>query len=61
MIDSTIPTLDDPQLQARLQETARRLAGEFAGIYGPETVERYVRESAMRLVPAPASLTFCRC
>jgi arsenate reductase len=58
MIDSTIPTLDDPQLQARLQEPARRLAGEFAGIYGPETVERYVRESAMRLVPGACIVDF---
>jgi hypothetical protein len=58
MIDSTIPTLDDPQLQARLQQAARRLASEFAGIYGLETVKQYIRESAERLVPSARIVDF---
>jgi arsenate reductase (thioredoxin) len=58
MTDSTIPTLDDPELQARLQQAARRLTNEFSGIYGPETVERYIRESAERLVPGARIVDF---
>jgi arsenate reductase (thioredoxin) len=58
MTDSTTPTLDDPGLQARLQQAAWRLASEFIGIYGPETVERYVCESAQRLVPGARIVDF---
>lgn len=58
MTHSPNPALDDPELRARLQQAARRLADEFAGIYGLETIERYVRESAERLVPGARIVDF---
>lgn len=58
MTQPTNPALDDPELRARLQQAARRLAAEFTGIYATETVERSVRESAQRLMQGARFLDF---
>jgi arsenate reductase len=39
----------DPATEHHLEEAASRLAGEFAGIFSPETVARCVEESADQL------------
>jgi arsenate reductase len=35
----------DPVTQHHVKQAARSLAGEFAGVFSPETIERYIGES----------------
>jgi hypothetical protein len=44
----------DPALRRRVEHDLDELRVEFRGIFGPETIERYVADSIDEL-PAPAS------
>jgi arsenate reductase (thioredoxin) len=40
-----VSTIDDTELESQLAQTITRLTAEFDGIFGPETVERFARET----------------
>ena len=50
--------LSDPEMVAQLEGTSRRLSREFAGIFSPETIARFVTESADQLAQGARILTF---
>ena len=46
----------DPIIKARIHQEAERLAEEFHGIFGPETVERYVDDSLEHFAGATVTI-----
>ena len=47
--------------QLALRTAAVRLADEFAGIYGTETIERFLHSSYDQFAAAARSRTSCHC
>lgn len=47
--------------QHLIRSVTRQLKGEFAGTFGPETVERFVADSLAELVPHAKVTSFYRC
>jgi len=55
-----MPTLDDLSTAQRhlIHTSALRLQDKFAGIFGPETIERYMNDSLDQLLPDSEVVSF---
>jgi protein-tyrosine-phosphatase len=55
-----MPTVDDLNVAQRhlIHTSALRLQDEFAGIFGPETIERYISDSLDQLLPNSKVVSF---
>jgi arsenate reductase len=55
-----MPTVDDLTTAQKhlIHVAAVRLQGKFEGIFGPETIERYINDSLDRLLPNSEVITF---
>ena len=62
MSDKGLASLDvlDPVTRRHVERAAEALQNEFAGIFAPETIARFIAEST-DLLPAEASTCSCRC